>query len=210
MCRNLFANFGARPRCAAADSTQPGLTSRVGRIADRRTIANPCGHTTADVRAPGVRRRGPARNVTSIGQPGFAKALTAGTVCAAMTRPAEVGALPAREDFELNASPPRVRRPIHELQDDYNKGNKKPREDLRRAWKGIQELEPDDPKSTTSPMMSLTTASAKAMRHNATLRPTRPLPHPVRLPARGWTCFSSPTQTPIHRPRGVSQHKESL
>jgi tyrosinase len=41
----------------------------------------------------------------------------------------------------------RVRRSIQELQDDYTKGNKKPLEDLMRAWKGIKELPPDDPKS---------------------------------------------------------------
>src|ERR1051326_8247657 len=42
---------------------------------------------------------------------------------------------------------PRVRRSIQELQDDYKKGTKKPLEDLMRAWKGIKELPPDDPKS---------------------------------------------------------------
>ena len=41
----------------------------------------------------------------------------------------------------------RVRRSITELQDEYTKGNKKPLEDLMRAWKGIKELSPDDPKS---------------------------------------------------------------
>ena len=41
----------------------------------------------------------------------------------------------------------RVRRSIPELQDDYTKGNKKPLEDLMRAWKGIKELPPDDPRS---------------------------------------------------------------
>jgi tyrosinase len=41
----------------------------------------------------------------------------------------------------------RVRRSIQDLQDDYIKGNKKPLEDLMRAWKGIKELPPDDPKS---------------------------------------------------------------
>ncbi|MGC9944940.1 MAG: tyrosinase family protein [Bryobacteraceae bacterium] len=41
----------------------------------------------------------------------------------------------------------RVRRSIQELQDDYTKGNKKPLEDLMRAWKGIKELPPDDPRS---------------------------------------------------------------
>lgn len=41
----------------------------------------------------------------------------------------------------------RVRRSLQELQDDYQKGNKKPLEDLMRAWKGIKELPPSDPKS---------------------------------------------------------------
>lgn len=41
----------------------------------------------------------------------------------------------------------RVRRSIQELQDEYTKGNKKPLEDLMRAWKGIKELPPDNPKS---------------------------------------------------------------
>jgi tyrosinase len=45
--------------------------------------------------------------------------------------------------FEVNASQPRVRRSITELQDDYASGNKKPLEDLWRAFKGIQELPPD-------------------------------------------------------------------
>jgi tyrosinase len=41
----------------------------------------------------------------------------------------------------------RVRRSITELQDEYNNGNKKPLEDLMRAWKGIKELPPDNPNS---------------------------------------------------------------
>lgn len=41
----------------------------------------------------------------------------------------------------------KVRRSLHELQKDYEKGIKKPLEDLMRAWKGIQELDPTDPKS---------------------------------------------------------------
>jgi tyrosinase len=41
----------------------------------------------------------------------------------------------------------RVRRSIQELQDDYTNGNKKPLEDLMRAWKGIKELSPDNPQS---------------------------------------------------------------
>jgi tyrosinase len=46
-----------------------------------------------------------------------------------------------------NGATPRVRRSIQALQDDYAAGNKKPLEDLMRAWKGIKELPPDDPKS---------------------------------------------------------------
>jgi tyrosinase len=41
----------------------------------------------------------------------------------------------------------RVRRSIQELQNDYAKDRKKPLEDLMRAWKGIKELPPDDPRS---------------------------------------------------------------
>ena len=41
----------------------------------------------------------------------------------------------------------RLRRSIQDLQDDYTKGDKKPLEDLMRAWKGIKELPPDDPRS---------------------------------------------------------------
>lgn len=47
----------------------------------------------------------------------------------------------------MNAAQPRVRRSITELQDAYKKGDKKPLEDLWRAWKGIQDLDYDDPKS---------------------------------------------------------------
>jgi tyrosinase len=46
-----------------------------------------------------------------------------------------------------NGHTPRVRRSITELQDEYNKGNKKPLEDLMRAWKGLKELPPDNPNS---------------------------------------------------------------
>ena len=46
-----------------------------------------------------------------------------------------------------NGTPLRIRRSIAELQDEYTKGNKKPLEDLMRAWKGIKELPPDDPRS---------------------------------------------------------------
>jgi tyrosinase len=41
----------------------------------------------------------------------------------------------------------RVRRSILELQDEYKNGDKKPLEDLMRAWKGIKDLPPDNPKS---------------------------------------------------------------
>lgn len=41
----------------------------------------------------------------------------------------------------------RVRRSLDELQDEYAKGNKKPLEDLMRAWKGIKELPADHPHS---------------------------------------------------------------
>ena len=41
----------------------------------------------------------------------------------------------------------RVRRSLQVLQDDYAQGNKKPLEDLMRAWKAIKELPPDDPRS---------------------------------------------------------------
>jgi tyrosinase len=45
------------------------------------------------------------------------------------------------------AQTPRVRRSITDLQSDYAAGNKKPLEDLMRAWKGIKELPPQDPRS---------------------------------------------------------------
>ena len=44
-------------------------------------------------------------------------------------------------------TPLRIRRSITDLQDDYAKGNKKPLEDVMRAWKGIKELPPNDPRS---------------------------------------------------------------
>jgi hypothetical protein len=44
-------------------------------------------------------------------------------------------------------TPLRVRRSLEDLQDEYASGNKKPLEDLIRAWKGIQELPPSDPRS---------------------------------------------------------------
>lgn len=40
-----------------------------------------------------------------------------------------------------------VRRSLFDLELDYHKGNKQPLEDLVRAWKGIQELSPDDKRS---------------------------------------------------------------
>jgi hypothetical protein len=42
---------------------------------------------------------------------------------------------------------PRVRRSLAELQNQYANGNKKPLEDVMRAWKGIKELPPGDPRS---------------------------------------------------------------
>ena len=41
----------------------------------------------------------------------------------------------------------RVRRSIEDIQNEYSKGNKKPLEDLMRAWKGIKELPPENPNS---------------------------------------------------------------
>jgi len=41
----------------------------------------------------------------------------------------------------------RVRRSLLELQAEYEQGNKKPLEDLMRAWKGVKELPPEDPRS---------------------------------------------------------------
>jgi tyrosinase len=43
--------------------------------------------------------------------------------------------------------PPRVRRSLQDLQADHEAGNKQPLEMLMRAWKGIKELPPDDPRS---------------------------------------------------------------
>jgi len=45
------------------------------------------------------------------------------------------------------APEPRLRRSIQALQQDYDKGKKKPLEDLWRAWIGIQRLPHDDPNS---------------------------------------------------------------
>jgi tyrosinase len=42
---------------------------------------------------------------------------------------------------------PGVRRSLTDLQKDYDAGNKGPLETLMRAWKGIKELPPDDPRS---------------------------------------------------------------
>ncbi|MBO0819426.1 MAG: tyrosinase family protein [Nocardiopsaceae bacterium] len=41
----------------------------------------------------------------------------------------------------------RIRRSLTDLQQDYAEGRKKPLEDLMRAWKGIKELPPGDPRS---------------------------------------------------------------
>lgn len=40
-----------------------------------------------------------------------------------------------------------IRRSVHELQMEYNQGNRQPLEDVVRAWKGIKELPPTDPHS---------------------------------------------------------------
>jgi tyrosinase len=42
---------------------------------------------------------------------------------------------------------PKIRRSLVDLQKDYDSGNKAPLEALMRAWKGIKELPPDDPRS---------------------------------------------------------------
>jgi tyrosinase len=41
----------------------------------------------------------------------------------------------------------KIRRSIYDLQKEYKQGNKKPLEDVVRAWKGIQELPPTDKRS---------------------------------------------------------------
>jgi tyrosinase len=41
----------------------------------------------------------------------------------------------------------KVRQSVRDLQKEYDKGNKKPLENLVRAWKGIQELPPTDKRS---------------------------------------------------------------
>jgi tyrosinase len=41
----------------------------------------------------------------------------------------------------------RVRRSLADLQNEYSSGNKKPLEDLMRAWKGIKDLPADNPRS---------------------------------------------------------------
>jgi tyrosinase len=46
-----------------------------------------------------------------------------------------------------DSQPPRVRRSISDLQQEYTNGNRKPLDDLMRAWKGIKELPPNDPNS---------------------------------------------------------------
>lgn len=45
------------------------------------------------------------------------------------------------------ASPIRERKSIQQLWKDYQNGNKKPLSDLVKAWKAIQELDPEDPNS---------------------------------------------------------------
>src|SRR5262245_20407900 len=48
----------------------------------------------------------------------------------------------------MSATPAlRVRRSIQDIQNEYTAGNKKPLEDLMRAWKTIKELRADDPRS---------------------------------------------------------------
>src|SRR3981081_350230 len=42
---------------------------------------------------------------------------------------------------------PKIRRSLVDLQKDYDSGNKAALEALMRAWKGIKELPPDDPRS---------------------------------------------------------------
>jgi tyrosinase len=49
--------------------------------------------------------------------------------------------------LDVKAAPPRIRRSITELQDAYKKGDKKPLEDLWRAWKAIQDLPHEHPQS---------------------------------------------------------------
>jgi tyrosinase len=41
----------------------------------------------------------------------------------------------------------RVRRSLDDLQYEYQHGDKRPLEDLMRAWQGIKALPPDDPNS---------------------------------------------------------------
>jgi tyrosinase len=47
----------------------------------------------------------------------------------------------------MMANAMRVRSSIQEIQAEYKKGNKKPLENLMRAWKGVKELPPEDPRS---------------------------------------------------------------
>ena len=46
-----------------------------------------------------------------------------------------------------NSSNLKIRRSVRDLQTEYDNGNKKPLEDVIRAWKGIQELPPSDKRS---------------------------------------------------------------
>lgn len=52
----------------------------------------------------------------------------------------------------------RLRRSIRDLEDDYDRGNKKPLEDLIRAWRGIQAQPADDPNSAFPPKSFFTIA----------------------------------------------------
>lgn len=47
----------------------------------------------------------------------------------------------------MTAAQLRVRRSLHDIQADFENGNKTELENLMRAWKGIKELSPDDPNS---------------------------------------------------------------
>jgi tyrosinase len=75
-----------------------------------------------------------------------AASLTAAIMMAAIAACARGGNRPAGSSTPT-APPLRVRRSIQELQDQYTAGNKKPLEDLWRAWAKIKELPPGDPRS---------------------------------------------------------------
>jgi tyrosinase len=61
--------------------------------------------------------------------------------------PVEVGRSASRGRRRSVTDQLRVRSSIEDLQYAYEQGNKKPLEDLMRAWKGIKELPPDNPNS---------------------------------------------------------------